>query len=243
MLAALLPQSVHSLVTSCNEHGGLQVLHQASSTGGPTSVAEFYDFCRSRLGLSTRMTDSVLTLLDTSNGIVKISKLISVLKVMAATMQGPPAAERDASLAAALSDEADPGASALVLETLAEILDTSTSALIADLGRADVDVTSPEAMAAFQESLRALTKLDLYEIRLPKGQNAPLVTAQHRGQALGYKVPAWSMRAVRQSMQRKGRPHGWGGAQSACMRHASSVPSRPGVRRRFSCSPFHDQCV
>jgi hypothetical protein len=65
-----------------------------------------------------------------------------------------------------------------------------------------IDPKAPEGQAEFQALINSLLLSDLTQIKLPQGLNAPHINAKYQQSQQSYRVPVWSLRALRQMKRR-----------------------------------------
>lgn len=195
-----LPSSVQALHHACNACGGFDYLRSMSPSGTTVTVDEFCNFCVEKLGIDGAVPVSVLSLLDTSNNIVKIPKLVSVLKVIQPlTLLPPDSAE--AHTASHFQDIICRSQNISVLEELADILDVEAFDLHADFARGGSAAVMEQLMKLLNRVTKSRCMHSIPDIKLPQGVNAPFVTARKGNASLGFQVPVWSLRAVHQTGQ------------------------------------------
>lgn len=210
-----LPSSVQALHQACNDCGGFDYLRSMSASGNTVTVDEFCDFCVDNLGIDSAVPVSVLTLLDTSNNIVKIPKLVSVLKVIQPlTLLPPNSAEAHA--ASHFHDIMCSSQNISVLEELADILDVEAIDLHADFSRGGSAAVMQQLMELLNRVTKSRCMHSIPDIKLPQGINAPFVTARKGNASLGFQVPVWSLRALHQA--RPDAPSRKGAAQALALR-------------------------
>eukprot|EP00892_Ulva_mutabilis_P003923 jgi/Ulvmu1/1902/UM012_0061.1 len=193
-----LPSSVQALHEACAERGGFEYLKTMPSCGHIVTVDDFRGFCENNLGLDSTVALSVLSLLDTSNNIVRIPKLVSVLKVIQPLTLLTPGSE-GSPVASSMYDMVDDSRDASILEELAGILDVEAVDLHADLARRGSAAVLQQLTDLLQRVAQSRCMHSIPDVKLPQGTNAPYVAARQGTALLGFQVPVWSLRAVHQS--------------------------------------------
>lgn len=171
-----------------------------SSTRNTVSVNDFCNFCIDNLGIDSSIPLSVLSLLDTSNNVVKLPKLVSVLKVIQPVTLLPPA-NLEAPAAPQLHDIINYQAiqNISLLEELANVLDVEAIDLHADFARGGSEAVMQQLMVLLKQVTKSRCVRSIPDIKLPHGTNAPYVAARTGSSNLGFQVPIWSLRAVHQA--------------------------------------------
>jgi hypothetical protein len=244
-----LDAAVTAIREACQEKGGLSVLHDCAPNGTAT-VPDFCSFCVGTLQLEPHVPLVLCDLVDTSNDIVRMYKLISVIKATSALNSrrstqmercslGVPGADSPITSSrgteSVLHPESSPslmafgsGASAAIvhmLNRLASLLDMQVADLRAALAHAGVDPTNRESRQAFRSLVHELIATEGQLVRLPQGLEAPFVAAHNKEGSLGYSVPVWSLRAMHQ----KARP-------SVKLKHMSTGELIALLQRRATAS-------
>lgn len=178
------------------------------SPGTTVSVNEFCHFCIDGLGTEMAVPISVLALLNTSNNVVKVPKLVSVLKVIQPLILLSPDAE-DTPTVHQVQDIMSTNRGGSVLEELAEVLDMEAIDLHADLARGGPAIVLQQLKDLLNKVSKSHCMHTVQDIKLPQGVNAPYVPARKGSSLLGFQVPVWSLRAVHQS-KAEATPRGGG---------------------------------
>lgn len=204
---------VSTLVNACNRHGGIHFLHEAGLRGtGVTNPAAFHDFCRSRLGIrDPTVARTAAQLVGSGSESIHVAKLVAVLRASHTQQAGRPpigAASSHAGAAGCPSEtSSDYDAGALhsrSVDDLAELLHMDRDELHDMLQRYGFGGDDPAARQEIQEVIRRIVHMDATQFKLPQGLDAPHVCATHQEEAMSYKVPVWSLRAMNQKA-RSGR--------------------------------------
>lgn len=193
-----LPASVQALHQACAHCGGFDYLRCLSSGGKTVTVDDFCGFCEGNLRMDGTTALSILTLLDTSNDVVKIPKLIAVLKVLQPLAFVNPSC-MEASAASRVFDIVDSSCNASLLDELAGILDVEAIDLHADFTRGGPAAVLQQLEGLLQRVTHSRRVQSIPNVRLPQGTSAPYVAARQGASTLGFQVPIWSLRAVHQS--------------------------------------------